>query len=510
MKSLESQIYDPAAALPTPRVIAFGVDTLWLFWRAPLSGQTLALLHALQAAGKGLPDAQWATVYLGGHTLRVRPHGSQDGSAYLLTDDAITVKLRPVPMAGMPSIQLELRSAWLWQLGADAAVADAQRVVEDLVPDHVVLHPAAMAPHVTRIDLCADFQGWDPTAGELVPESFHEKTQGKRSDAGGLRCEANKITPHLNARRKGGHTGCDYGSHGSEISGGIYDKTAEIEESSGKDWFTEVWSKSSDYDATARVWRLEYRLRREAVTGFLVPPAPVPEGAPVKEHLEETSGELVRAAAGVVPTRVETWADVKASMGSIWRYLTGKWLVWRGARTKRTRQVISPAWLPFHDLDEQLLHDGAKTVLRRKLSKVAPNIVAQVRGYLSVWLGAVRWQTKDKSLKLDQVLPWLVEEIELADQKAAASHDKLTMEEKSAKLLAAWQGLQPDHWSADGSELPTFDALAERMGVRARAAAAFAGRPRTEEELAARVERVRWASPERHLTEPPRTRENTA
>lgn len=470
-------------AFDRPRVVGFGVDTLWLFWRAPLSTVALERLSTLRDVGRGLPETEWPTVQLGGQRLVVRPHGSSSaGAALLLESEAMAVKLHPAPLAGMPTVAVELRSIFLWQAGADQAVAAAQRVVDELVPDGVILDPRSMVPHVTRVDLAVDFQGWSPTAEELMPPDD--------KNAPGLRCRAKRQTVELAA---GTCSGATFGRHSSEVSGGIYDKTREIAESSGKDWFEEVWSASPDYVPGEDVWRLEYRLRREGVTSF-----------------EQGTGEHLVCRDGVERAqrrRVETWEEFKSALPGIWRYLTGEWLVWRGQRRKDTVQVIAEEWLVFHGLEHELLHQGERDVLRRRRASAPGVDVAVVRGHQARLLASVTYiaqaMGRRSPVTLEELLPWLQEEISLLDERKAKD-GKPSLRARAAELVAAWRATelqQPDAGPGAHNELLAPEDLPRHYWQRA-GADAYAARPRSTDELLARIElrlthRKTWLDDER-------------
>lgn len=459
---------------PTPRVIAFGIDTLWLHWKAPLASDVVAMLLQKQELAR-VPGmrAGDVTVDFGGQTFVVKSHGSAStGATILLMNEQFAVKLTPVPLPKMPTVQIEIRSVWLWQRGADQAVADAQKIVTDLVPDGVYLHPATMEPHVTRLDLCADFQGWDPRGNELLPSKTATAFAGERDDpsGAGLRCEASRGQLHVqHSRAPLRHTGFSYGSKSSPMSAGIYDKRAEIEDASQKDWFEQVWQGSPEYDKTALVWRLEYRLKREKLTTF---------------SLVEPSGKVLR---------VETWAQTKRALPDIWKYCTGRWLVLRAPRTTKTRRVISPRWMPFYTLDHELLHVGRETVLRKRHLRGMDVDFNVMKGYAARIQARVQHLNGGQVVPLEPLMLWLVP-IFLAADEAAANRGRPTMADKRDELRAEWS-LLPETSSGALTELPEFDE-ARSAYWKAAGRIAYDAKPATVHELAARMDRVGWASPE--------------
>jgi hypothetical protein len=153
---------------------------------------------------------------------------------------------------------------------------------------------------VSRIDLTADVQGWTVKPQHL--KRFHTRAKG--------------VCLYDGTQR---FTGISFGKR--TLVARIYDKTVEIA-TSHKDWLPEVWSRSACYRAGAPVWRIEFQLRREALTS------------------------RARSSDGA---RLDTWEQVRSAIGTLWQGLTSSWISLRLPRTGKTRRRYARAWRPIID-----------------------------------------------------------------------------------------------------------------------------------------------------------------
>jgi hypothetical protein len=414
------------AARPVPelRFVGGGVDTLYLFWVVPIARAEVARLELLKADAQLVGRAgQLPTVTLGGEVFEVQPNGGVSGR-YLLKNEAhMTVHVEPDPhLASMPTIYVELRSFLLWQAGADAAVAAAQRVVYDLVGDNAT--DEQLRAHVSWLHLCVDFQGMHPTVVQFTPRRCKEQMGGFCNEQLYTRCR--EVNPHLGTR----YTGMTYGTKTSGISAGFYNKTIEIEKSSNKTWFEDVWKKSGKYQPTCLVngkevkqdvWRLEFRLRREGLTEFM------------------KSGAI---------ENFDTWEDVRDHLEGLWRYLTSMWLVMRGARSKKDRLAnpVTPFWQQFVDAGEKLLQTAFADVLRTKLSTVAKRAAAQGAGALLQIHACLLWSQKDERPTFEQ------QEAEVIDiVRKYMTSAKWDVDDRVKRYLKRWAAME--HLQLMGEDL---------------------------------------------------------
>lgn len=356
---LRQQIRRLLQASAVPRIVAFGVDTLYLHWKVPVSSDLVAMLRALQESAAAVPLDKGGGVpllELGGLRFEVKAHASRQAPIFLHAENVMDVHLNPTPaIATMPTIAIELRSVWLWQRGPHRAAQDTCDVLADLVPDGVVLPEAQLIPQVTRVDICADFQ-WGDTLKENMLLLYPASLQGKGENAPGLRTRADNFVSYWKIKKQK-CTGATYGNETSDVSAGVYNKSEEIAASSGKTWFEDVWKASPNYVAGEDVWRLEYRLKREGLRSLQCPG---------------------------VKRALLTWPDVAEHLEAIWRYLSGEWLVWRGQRTKHSRHAIDERWRPLHELDVGAqFHNGCADVLRKRIEQIGEMATAQTCGYLA-------------------------------------------------------------------------------------------------------------------------------
>ncbi len=323
------------------RVVLSGVDTLHLHTAAPLRSAMVRELERLkiQAAGTapGDPPVVW---HAGGHAFNVKAHGGRRGPL-LLDSEAMAVSLNPHAPRGLPTGIVELRAQHLWQ-GYDTAAGDVEEIFSVLTEGE---HPDMQ---VSRIDLAADWQGWEPTPSLL--EHFT--------------CRARQDATYRSNRR---FSGWSWGGGGAVLAR-LYDKTREIEGSDKAEWFPKLWAEHHrGFDPTGRVWRIEFQVKRECL----------------REAQAQGVGEEAAAA-------FRSWRDARKHLGSLFRALSARWLELRLPRTGRERRRPDPRWLAVvagamfvdssHDLDVRRVR--AEGALEERL-----NIIA---GYMGKAMG-LRW-----------------------------------------------------------------------------------------------------------------------
>lgn len=407
---------------PRVRVVAQGIDTLWLFTVRPV---TVAWAERLQAARVEAETIDEPELEVGGLTLTMRGHGA-GGARYLLESDLWAFKVSPSPKPGRPTVQLEVRALALWANGWRRAAEMALDAMADLCGVGAAGIDALDA-QVTRADLCVDFQGWEPRFDDL--EIFTTRATRRGAHAGaswdwlqgedGRASVARKrrhvleLTARLQASRSAveqhqlmqelGDVAGDDGwaastwQHGRSLTGfsfgrgavggRLYDKRREIGVS-GKHWMRTVWrgwalsrdahgSMHQAFDAhggvspyleDAEVWRLEFQLRREATGALreLIPPEPG------SEWQSESLG---------------SWGHFVERLDSVWRHLTTSWLR-HGRRQEDDRQATSQVWSQLQhawshgDRDVVALHrpavEAARVVVLPQLAGLLATAAAQV------------------------------------------------------------------------------------------------------------------------------------
>ncbi len=105
----------------------------------------------------------------------------------------------------------------------------------------------------------------------------------------------------------------DFGSHGSNISCQIYNKSAEIKVHN-KGWFEPIWAACPDYNPDLTVWRVEFRIKRKFLATF---------------HLNEAFSVL-------------------SQLELLWKYATMEWLRYvdlsASSDTNKSRLPTHAAW----------------------------------------------------------------------------------------------------------------------------------------------------------------------
>jgi hypothetical protein len=161
-------------------------------------------------------------------------------------------------------VYLRLFSRFIHRVGVDAAVGEVKRVVAGLVaargpavPDGSTIgsdvEAAADGPlvNVSRIDVYADTQGWQP-GREDYPRFV---TRGGRRRQWEHRADPIHMLGDV-------FTGFSFGQR--DILARVYDKTRE-QRARGEDWLELIWD---DRDPDQPVWRVEFQLRRKALKTF--------------------------------------------------------------------------------------------------------------------------------------------------------------------------------------------------------------------------------------------------
>ncbi|HVC78422.1 MAG TPA: hypothetical protein VND96_18100 [Candidatus Micrarchaeaceae archaeon] len=138
----------------------------------------------------------------------------------------------------MPAVYARIASEFIHEVGPLKALADLRSFVGALL-DQVG------ETICSRVDICADFQGWVPRSEDY--DRFITRSRRNTSH----------IAVHHDGRR---FTGFTFGR--DAMVARLYDKGLEIAHS-GKDWMREVWAHR--LDASAPVWRLEFQLRRQVL-----------------------------------------------------------------------------------------------------------------------------------------------------------------------------------------------------------------------------------------------------
>jgi hypothetical protein len=471
-----------AARLVQPRctIVATGVDTLELHTKSPVGPYIGAQLEAAFDAAQRRREPE--PVEVGGVQFTVRPRLVR--GAWLLENAGRDVVLRVVPDAdaGEACAWVELHAAALWALGW----REAGNLGERLLAAVAGVTPAEVDAQVTRVDVCADFQGWAPGPEDgprfisrakkrwKYREGHVEPAWDSDAWAAAERRRVTRLAKQLEAARSPedvrrllevlhqpptervtvaeyeagrlAFTGFAFGM-GHHLGARLYNKSREIRVSR-KAWFHEVWGAAEGYrrpppDGTTGagmrawfdVWRLEFQLRREAL----------------RELLIDDAGGWVDLSA---------WRTCAQHLGDVWRFLALKWLR-HGWRSADSREVLSEPWKV---LRRARFTDAAPVQLERVIPEcgVEP-VLAALAGYATTAVA--------QALELPQDLE-PAGEVPALDASGQATQ----------VLLAAFARLEAR------AEAPAELVQAKREKLRERKAFLSRRRPTTAERLKARAE----------------------
>jgi hypothetical protein len=310
------------AGKTTVRVLASGIDSLYLSFRGKVPVGRLEALEVLRDAAQrdGVP----VPISLPGRAVVVRPNGWGHYRYWVHCSDFEVFVARGDKL---PAAYVQLRSHYLHTVAVPEAVAAAEAFVRGWIADGVE------APTVSRMDLYADFQGWLP-----VEEDYRRfVTRGRKSTA-----YVEPLQAHFDGSR---FTGFRIGKQAMVAR--LYDKTLEIK-STSKEWVQEIWA-TADCNVTLPVWRLEFQIGRQVLA---------------ETHL--------RQAVEVLEARSELWA-----------YATTTWLSLRNqsANSQRYRWPVAEEW---RVLQQALLDCPCSPAVRRRIREHDELVLVRgAAGYLT-------------------------------------------------------------------------------------------------------------------------------
>jgi hypothetical protein len=277
----------PAADRPCPSATAgaaqmvelsSGIDALYLSGRAALPGTLLDRLEE----GRRLAEQSEGPVpfTIGGVELALLPHGFGKYRYCLRHEHA---QIGVTPSKHLPALRIQPRTELLHALGPSGAIGWCRRLVADDVG------PVLFT--VSRLDLYADFQGW-----ELCGDDRHRfVVRGRERDTYE---DGEDLSGFVFGRRSS-----------NTVLARIYDKQRDAKRK-GADYWPGIWGPS--YDAGRPVHRVEFELGR---TGL-------------RQYGVDTPDEAILAA------------------GALWASLTESWLTYRSPTADRTRArwPVAPEW----------------------------------------------------------------------------------------------------------------------------------------------------------------------
>lgn len=314
----ESLVDDPSAG--EMRELASGVDALYLSGRGHLLAPAVAEIDTIrQLAG----DANMPLPYVldDGPVLMVAPHG---WGKYRYCLDHPTARIGLSTSRHLPAARVQFRSEHLHAVGPHRALTDLPALVDPLAAD--------VTYSVARLDLYADWQGWDLTAADR--DRFVTRADTSRS-----------------YQYRGRLSGFDFGTRKSHtLTARIYDKTLQVDQG-GHDWWPTVWG--SRYQPGRPVWRVEFEYARQLLDEFT----------------------LTRPTAALAAT------------GDLWGYATEQWLSHRTPTgdTTRSRWPTSPQWQRIEQSSLRHSPVGATRIRRARTAGSIRRLLPAITGYLAAF-----------------------------------------------------------------------------------------------------------------------------
>ena len=245
----------------------------------------------LLAQSESEKDQALAQFEIGGHLFEVKDHGARR-FPFILTDNCYLIKLSRSTASSLPLAHVQVSSEYLMAVGAEKATANLQPVIA-MLGGHDILDSI---PSISRVDVFLDFS---------CTINFDDLDQ---------HCwvtRAHLLAKYYDRRLPCPFTGWVTGIGGS-LSARLYDKTAEIDYKSHKEYMYELWSPQG-WQKGQSVWRQEFQLRRDPLKQLGI------------EYLEE----------------------LLEKQKSLWAYLTQDWLrlaIPNQNDATRSRWLTHPVW----------------------------------------------------------------------------------------------------------------------------------------------------------------------
>ena len=320
-----------------PPIVALlsGVDALYLSGHASLPGELLGRLEVAREEAVRANESK--SLLLGGVEFRITPHGWQ---MYRYCLDHPFGRVGFTTSKRLPAIRVQPHTEFVQGSGPRPVVEWYRNLLEGEF--------GAVLFSVTRLDLFADFQGWD-LDGDMRRNFL---------------CRAKSRITYEDDEN---FNGLAFGKRETgTFSARIYDKTIRAEQN-GEGYWRMIWGEN--FDPAKAVLRVEFEINRTGLRQF-----------------DLSSPEEVLDAAGV-----------------LWQYLATEWLTHRvpGADQTKSRWAVSPPWeVVQHAIIAENQHGLNRVYLGKRRGGVA-NLMPSLEGYLASF-GAYAGATS-----LDTLVPYL-------------------------------------------------------------------------------------------------------
>lgn len=343
-------------ALPRIRELASGVDGLYLSANPPLPPGFLEILGRLrtEASARG----QEVPLRLPGVATFGVSGGGFNRYRFCLKHEYAWVGV--TDSCSLPSLYVQFRASFLHGSGVEEAVHWLTDVARQLCGDEKVSWT------VSRIDLFADFQGWDL--------SGHDRER--------FVCRAKSLITHETA---GAFSGFVIGKRSSgTVLARIYDKTAKVA-LDGDRWWLDKWGTRFVHGSP--VLRVEFEIHR-----------------------------AVLAECGL-----RTVDETLSSVGSLWGYATERWLTYRDRSpdATRSRWPVAGVWRGVQGASLREGAIGLERVYAGQQAGSLRKLLPAIRGYLST-VGAVLGESS-----LERVVARVISDLRSDERKSGVSFESL-------------------------------------------------------------------------------------
>jgi hypothetical protein len=320
------------------KLLASGIDTVNLAVQGEIGEPVWDLLAEVQQRARLNEEPEVFSFPVTEEAFMCRPYGWRGYTYWLTSPDYEVMFGRSTKF---PAALVQFHSPFLHSMGIDAALDQAERLFR------LDLFGGSFKQGVSRIDVHADFQGWELRTADL--DRFVGYGRHRRA------FEENRQVFQSGSHLAGFMFGKD------AMVARIYDKSAEARKH-GVSWLPDLWGE--DYDARLPVWRVEFQFRREALSDF----------------------------------QTKTVDEVIASVQDLWHYGTVRWLSLRvpTADRRRRRWPLDPAWQEIRDVRISPTMTG---LVRRRIEQASElRLLQGIQGYATSLAAARGRNRRDQAM----------------------------------------------------------------------------------------------------------------
>jgi hypothetical protein len=298
---------------PAVTILRTGIDSLYVSFHGKLIPQWDVRLKKLKEAARSEREAEHleAQVPIGRHLFEVQDRG-RGRFAYVLTDNWFSISLASASTSTLPVAHVQISSEALVLEGLPA-------VLDSLLPVVKSVATIESGPHVSRVDLCADF------VTDYRMDQFERVNWITRARDLAKRFEGPEFS------------GWSIGL-GGDVAARLYDKTLELSKS--RKFHMYFVLNASGWDCRRQVWRMEFQIRRQAL----------------------------------VEASIDTLDDLRIRLNPLWRYCSTEWLrlaIPNAGDLTASRWETHPLWSTL--IGAQFGDDDGSSVHRSRKERIPSN-----------------------------------------------------------------------------------------------------------------------------------------